>query len=249
MPKVDILQKGNIYFFYRPKVQHEEAHGLEEIQRFFIVLKPDSSPLYILLIVGKKYMPEGKGHPFFAFVDHVTRHLDKLIAALSAQHYDTSTRGKRELPPTRCIAEGKYILALHNRHTHLTYQLKTPSKKGEVQEEFGLSEKGDYIMSVKNPYLPSQPAVGLDSQQKADYPDELKGKLNNHRFIPLNPSSFLNYEGAELLLISKGGSDLSQKEPDIEKCLSHIPDDQLMKKFKDIQEPESLMPLLEKKWK
>lgn len=117
MPKIEIIQKGNISFFYRPKVQHEEAHGVEEVQRFFSVLKPDSSSEYllliILLIIGKKYMPEKRGQPFFAFVDHVTENLDDLRAALNKHQYGASNRGERELPSARCIGEGKYLIAGH----------------------------------------------------------------------------------------------------------------------------------------
>jgi len=44
MTDFSILQKGNIYFFYRPKVQHTEAHNLEEVQRFFMALNPQNVP-------------------------------------------------------------------------------------------------------------------------------------------------------------------------------------------------------------
>jgi hypothetical protein len=35
----DVLERGNIYFVYRPKVEHTAA-GLEDIQRFFVILSP-----------------------------------------------------------------------------------------------------------------------------------------------------------------------------------------------------------------
>jgi hypothetical protein len=33
----NVLERGNIYFVYRPKVEHTSAAGLEDIQRFFVL--------------------------------------------------------------------------------------------------------------------------------------------------------------------------------------------------------------------
>ncbi|KAM0933718.1 hypothetical protein DsansV1_C34g0224591 [Dioscorea sansibarensis] len=41
-PKVDILERGEIFFFYRAKVNEEEAHGPTDVQRLYIVLRPES---------------------------------------------------------------------------------------------------------------------------------------------------------------------------------------------------------------
>ncbi|GKD07845.1 hypothetical protein Tco_1187530 [Tanacetum coccineum] len=35
-------EKGEIYFFYRPKVEKEEAHSYDDVQRMYIVLRPES---------------------------------------------------------------------------------------------------------------------------------------------------------------------------------------------------------------
>ncbi|GKB92015.1 hypothetical protein Tco_0964287, partial [Tanacetum coccineum] len=37
-----IQEKGEIYFFYRPKVEKEEAHSYDDVQRMYIVLRPES---------------------------------------------------------------------------------------------------------------------------------------------------------------------------------------------------------------
>ncbi|TVU33481.1 hypothetical protein EJB05_25302 [Eragrostis curvula] len=41
-PNVDILEKGEIFFFYRPKVDKEEAHSPDDVQRLYIVLRPEA---------------------------------------------------------------------------------------------------------------------------------------------------------------------------------------------------------------
>ncbi|CAA0829516.1 Unknown protein, partial [Striga hermonthica] len=35
-------ERGEIFFFYRPKVNREEAHGAEDVQRLYLVLRPES---------------------------------------------------------------------------------------------------------------------------------------------------------------------------------------------------------------
>nr|CAB3495717.1 unnamed protein product [Digitaria exilis] len=42
-PKVEIQEKGDIFFFYRPKVDKDEAHRPDDVQRMYIVLRPESA--------------------------------------------------------------------------------------------------------------------------------------------------------------------------------------------------------------
>uniref|UniRef100_M8AIX0 Uncharacterized protein n=1 Tax=Aegilops tauschii TaxID=37682 RepID=M8AIX0_AEGTA len=43
-PKVEIQEKGEVFFFYRPKVDKEEAHSPDDVQRMYVVLRPESAP-------------------------------------------------------------------------------------------------------------------------------------------------------------------------------------------------------------
>ncbi|KAJ7962652.1 F17F16.3 protein [Quillaja saponaria] len=40
-PHVEIQERGEIFFFYRPKVNKEEAHSAEDVQRLKVVLRPE----------------------------------------------------------------------------------------------------------------------------------------------------------------------------------------------------------------
>ncbi|XVF23301.1 hypothetical protein REPUB_Repub13aG0025500 [Reevesia pubescens] len=40
--QVEIQERGEIFFFYRPKVNKEEAHSVDDVQRLYIVLRPES---------------------------------------------------------------------------------------------------------------------------------------------------------------------------------------------------------------
>ncbi|KAI3936733.1 hypothetical protein MKW92_043048 [Papaver armeniacum] len=41
-PQVEIQERGEIFFFYRPKVNKDEAHSPDDVQRLYIVLRPES---------------------------------------------------------------------------------------------------------------------------------------------------------------------------------------------------------------
>jgi hypothetical protein len=249
MSQISILNKGNIYFFYRPNIEHAEAHQLEDIQRFFMVLKPEKSDRYILIIIGKKHLPkEGEEKSNFAFIEKIFKKTEDLSAAFKAQEYSTSARGKRKLAPARAVGEGQFALVHHEQHSHLIYQLRTPEKVGHVQEDFRLSAKGDYIISVKNPEQPSPSYAGLSPKEKAHYPKKLQERFGDKKFIPLNSEDFLNYEGAEFILTSKARPNLTKKEVSLQNGLNEIPEEEIATHFKSLKNPESLAPLLQKKW-
>lgn len=37
-----LQEEGEIFFFYRPKVGKEEAHSADDVQRLYLVLRPES---------------------------------------------------------------------------------------------------------------------------------------------------------------------------------------------------------------
>lgn len=38
----DKQERGEIFFFYKPKVNKEEAHSVDDVQRLYIVMRPES---------------------------------------------------------------------------------------------------------------------------------------------------------------------------------------------------------------
>ena len=63
-----VLEQGDIYFFYRPKKDTQEVKGVEDVRRFFMVTAPEekreeqqnnkSQLLYRLFVIGKKSLPD-----------------------------------------------------------------------------------------------------------------------------------------------------------------------------------------------
>lgn len=56
--QIETLEKGNIYFFYRPKVDvADEISKAEDVQDFYFVLGPESGKRYRIINMGRDRMP------------------------------------------------------------------------------------------------------------------------------------------------------------------------------------------------
>jgi hypothetical protein len=219
-----ILERGDIFFFYRPRVDATAAHDLDDVQRFFLFLKPDRRRLFRRIVVGRKRLPDPDAREReWAFVAEVA-------------HSPTEARDELE-PEARPAGEGRYALVDHDGHTHLAYALELPRRRGDVQKAFGIEREASYVIAVKNPDAPTPPGVGLQPGRRADYPKRLRDLFADRRFIPVDPPELLDHEGAELVLIGAAhdadrelGIDLDTEresfdEADIFKKLRLRPDD------------------------
>lgn len=214
-----ILERGDIYFLYRPRVASDEAHGLRDVERFYILLKPWRTQLYRLVIVGRKRLPDLREHNrFWAFVWRVFKDRAVLNEELRARQYETKTRGTRHVPPVRPAAEGIYAIVRHGDHTHLAYVLELPKRQGPAERELNIQREASYIIAVRNPASPRPPNTGLDPAHDAKFPKKLQEKFAGRKFLPVDPPGFLNYEGAELMLIG------ASEDPEQELGIAFKPD-------------------------
>jgi len=90
--------------------------------------------------------------------------------------------------------------------------------------------------------------MGVDEAHRARFPKTLQGRFGGRRFIPLDPPDFLDYEGAEILLVGakqNARAELGiQLDPEQEtEATAEIFSDLRLEKA---QHP--LAPLLEGKW-
>lgn len=214
--QTDILERGNIYFLYRPKVEQEEVNNLDDIQRFYIVLEPHGKQSYRLMAMGQKKLPDvnKKQSQAWGFVESVKDNAKELEQSLRAKTYSTKMRGDRELPTTRSVGEGVYELVDRNQTTHLVYALELPENPGEAQQDLQIEPEASYVLSIKNPEKGSPANTGLSDKQKANFPKKLQNQFRDRRFAAANPPDFLDYTGAEFILI--GASDDVSKELGIE---------------------------------
>jgi len=214
--KKNILEKGRIFFFYRPRVDHDEVHSQKDVQRLYLELCPDNKEKHKvrLLVLGRKKLPNPTSHRkevFWAFVDHVADRQDEITAVLESITYDTKTLGERTIPASRCIGEGVYEIVMHHDRAHLAYVLTVPSVVGEVQEEFNIMKEASFILQVKNPeYSKIDEGVpGLSSDMQAHYDKSLQqdfdSKLSEDSQIkfasPPDMPRFLDVKNTQLLLV------------------------------------------------
>ncbi|XP_039169580.1 uncharacterized protein LOC120293867 [Eucalyptus grandis] len=172
-------RKGEI-FFYRPKVERDAAHGADDVQRLYIVLRPESGERPDLLLLAEEYDTSTRGHRHTAAARALGEGVYRILRHKS--------KGKKA-------------------HTHLIYKLEFPpeDEKQEPQESLTVEREGSFLIQIKNPDQhgagPSQ-LRGLQSKRKAVFPAHLQGQFGQLRYSLADPPYFLNYEGCELLLIS-----------------------------------------------
>ena len=112
------------------KIDAEEVRGLEDVERFYVILSPEGRDSYRLLVVGQKRLPGNAGsedRKAWAFVERVSSHAEEIEDELDPKNRLTRTRGLRHIPAGRPAGEGVYAIARHNNHTHLAYLLELPA--------------------------------------------------------------------------------------------------------------------------
>jgi hypothetical protein len=194
------LERGDIFFFYRPRVGMDEVRSLADVQRLFLVLHPQGSSHVREIVVGTKRLPDVARHErAWAFVARVSSRAD-FREELERRTYQTKTRGERVQPEARPAGEGRYMIVDHGGHTHLAYALELPSEPGEAQRTLRINGEASYIVAVRNPEAPAPP--GMDPPARApDLPEWLRSRFGGRRFAQLDTTEWLEHEGVELVLI------------------------------------------------
>jgi hypothetical protein len=246
---VKSLERGHIFFFYRPRVNRETVEGPEDVQRLSLVLLPRRRRVVRRLILGRKRLPEPEAHErFWGFVDEVADRPEDIEDQLDHEQYQTATRGLRTQPAARPAGEGVYGIVRHDDHTHLAYQLELPRRPGEVQRELNIEPEASHIIAVKNPEAPSPPGLGNPHRQVA-LPQALRERFAGRRFIAVDPPSLLDVAGIEFVLIG------AAKDVDAELGIDLKPEGESLERadiFRQLKlEPEEhpVEPLLKGKWR
>jgi len=224
-PDAEILEQGDIYFFYRPK-KTAEVKGIEDVRRFFMVTAPEkensnnNSQLFRLFVIGKKSLPEVRktearvSERYWARVGGIFKGANELTKELSSDEF---RRGDAARP----VGEGKYAIVKHHQnHTELAYILEMPKEPGEAQKELGIQKEASYVISVINPKKTRSPAEGYPStEEPAKYPDEVLKEFNEtENFISIiKDTKFIDYQNAQIILIgAREGKDVIKNEIGIE---------------------------------
>jgi hypothetical protein len=251
--KSKIIEQGDTFFFYRPKVDTEEVEDLGDVQRFYMITAPEDNTKYRLFLIGQKQLPEiveGKStseEKNWALNTLTTSNPKDIQKELMPAEYTTETRGKRRLAAAVPAGEGKYVIVKHDNHTELAYVLELPETPGPIQREFEIKKEASYIISVKNPDV-KVPGFAA-SEKNPDYPKTLKEKFGDKRWINVEEPDFLNYENIQLLLIGARKKNVEEElgiDIDEEKETEKSAD--LFKELKVRKEQVPLKPLLKGKF-
>ncbi len=243
---IRIIERGEIFFLYRPNQEGFEPGSLLEIRRFYMVLHPQDQDRFRLIAIGKKKLPgyDGGGQRHWGFVDGVFRTPEELRQAAAGIPLLIGSRGENLRP----AGEGVYALILHGNHTHLAYVLDLPVITGEVQEAFNIKPEARFVVAVKNPEATAPPGVGLEMDRQAGFPQDLSDRFGDRRWVSVEPADFLDYEGAELVLI--GGRDDLGDDLGID-LKAHPKDEETAEIFRELHLEKSertVKPLFEGVW-
>jgi len=197
-----ILEEGEIFFFYRPRIARETAEGIEDAARFFMVLHPLRKSRYRLILLGKaRQTTFESGTPQLqASIGKVMSTLDELRAELVEREHWSRVSGMQIRPAALQAAEGIYALLKYRDNTHLIYALDYPIRESGILDEMGVALEGGYTASVLNPDSIEQAGMA----KHPEFPRHLQERFGGRGSIPVDPVEFLNEEGAELILTGVG---------------------------------------------
>jgi hypothetical protein len=260
---IEIIEQGDIFFFYRPKVDTEEVKDIKDVQRFYMVTTPEEeekekekkkNDIYRLFLIGQKQLPEiveGKStseEKNWALNILTTSNPDDIHKELLPAEYTTETRGKRRLAAAAPAGEGKYKIVKHDSHTELAYILELPEIPGPTQREFEIKKEASYIISVKNPEV-NIPGFATVSEKKPEYPKHIKEKFGDRRWISIEDPQLLDYENTQVLLIGARKKDVEEElgiDIDEQKETENTAD--IFKELKLRKEQVPLKPLMKGKF-
>ena len=206
LPGVQVLERGNILFFYRPKQGVLHPTDPADLERAYFMLLPDDRERHVNrlfnvahgvfpTIVPGKALPEERD---WAFVQDASPDPKAVLASLEKDiPAPPEPSGQRARPWAPAAGRGRYAIVRHDDHTHLAYRLSKPERPGEVQREMQIQPEASYIISVKEPYAPSE----IELEQKPDYPQSLRRKFDGHGWVAIDPTDFLDYQYTQILLI------------------------------------------------
>jgi hypothetical protein len=239
--KTEVLEKGDIFFFYRPKAKivddgsGGDVKSIEDIRRFFMVTatnpendqwqqfagadsktarkEEEASPKYRLFVIGKKSLPEIRTTE--------ARRSERYWAKVGGIFENPQELSKellsdefRKGDAARPVGEGKYAIVKHQDHAELAYVLEMPEEPGEAQKELGIEKEASYVISIINPKVPV-PAGYPSSEEPPNYPESiLKEFGDNENFVSLDRDlRFINFQNAQMILVgAREGRDVIQKE-------------------------------------
>ena len=258
----DIIEQGDIYFFYRPKKNSSNVKDIDDVRRFFMVTAPDtpnnrdtsknSKKFYRLFVIGKKSLPEIRtsearaSERYWARVGGIFEDVNELTNELYSDEF-------REGDAARPVGAGKYVIVRHQKHTEMAYILETPDQPGNAQEELGIEKEASYIISVINPKSPV-PEGFPSAEENPKYPDKVLKELSeSENFVSmLKDTHLIDFPNAQVILIgAREGKDVIKQDLgidiDLDNDIKRKKDSDVLNKLKTSFKNVPTKPLIDGK--
>lgn len=204
------LERGEVRFYARPRVERATILTFDDVQRLFFVLRRATDGTCRRVVVGKKRMPAREKQ--WAYVDRVGASFREVLEDVGSETYATKTYGLRYQEGADEIASGRYVIASHGAHAHLEIELE--GEESPLRAMLRLVASATYVAAVFNPARFEDEAQASMFSEPSLFPEELEAKFAGRRFAPLEPA-FLDYEGAEIVLIGAQGTGHDARIEDI----------------------------------
>jgi hypothetical protein len=141
------LEKGVIYFFFRPRLETENVSSLNDVQISYLLLHPTKSDvssvqnnLRMIQIPEIALSVTGTHQRLLAFLISKDESVNNSKNDIEESKVSNATREGRFQPDARLVAEKVYVIYgdQHGRRTHFAYLLTLPSATTAAATE-GLS--------------------------------------------------------------------------------------------------------------
>lgn len=250
----EVIEQGNIYFLYRPKVHdpdgsEREAEGPGDVQNLYLVLKPQGGK-FRLINIGRDRLPDVDRHERnWGFVEMIADAGKEIEEELRGDSYDTKTRGERVRPAARPAGEGVYAMVREGRKTHLAWALELPKTPGPVQKAFKIPQEASLAISIKNPEKPGGPrGAQLSAAQRADYPKTLQEEFRDRKFATEDPR-LLDYEGAQIVFVGARDNPEEAYDIDLQPQEEGESNANIFRELRMARSRHPVEPLLEGEWR
>lgn len=247
-PDEHIVEEGDIFFLYRPKVNEDEPAGLDDVQRFEMVMRPRGGDKLRVMVIGKKRLPDiADNEREWGFVESVKSSGKALEKDTREETRETGTRGEQTDPAIRPAGEGVYAVSLEDGQMHLSFALELPEEPGAVQQALRIPPEASYALSIKNPEKGQPANAGLSEEGKADYPDRLQDAFDDRRFDP-ETLELLDYEGAEFVLVGTRTDPRSEYDVDLDPDSEDYDAADTIRYLRMVKTRHPVEPLFEGEW-
>ncbi len=200
----DLLERGDIFFFYRPAHAGPTPGSLLDVNRFHIVLRPEGGERLRYLTVGKKRLPARRaGPPQLGIRGRRVRGPGGAARRAAGRgrrsgHQPRRQPARRPCRPAR--ASTRLVRRGRNTRARLCARAPRAARRSPARVQHRPPRPSD--RDHQEPRVPSPEGIGLDEERKAPSPrNSRSASAPASGSAPTRPP-FLDHEGAEFLLIA-----------------------------------------------